>query len=151
MGGAEGIFRSVELLHETGIVDICHLICHFSKLKERTAQRVNPCVNYGLLLIIIYQHWLIIVTNVPQLCKMLIIGRGASGQDGSGVVYGNSLHSATFLCKRKGLKKQSINLKQTTIIDSIPQMWSQLIYNQIGCIFFQNIKQKSENFTVSYP
>ena len=41
------------------IVDICHLICHFSKLKERTAQRVNPCVKYGLLLIIMYQHWLI--------------------------------------------------------------------------------------------
>ena len=82
---------------------------------------------------------------------MLIIGGGGSGQDGSGVVNGNSLHSATFFCKLKGLKKQSINLKQTTIIDSIPQMWSQLIYNQIGCIFFQSIKQKSENFTVSYP
>ena len=51
-GGAERIFRSVKLLHETVIVDICHL----SKLKERTAQRVNPCVNYGLLLITMYQH-----------------------------------------------------------------------------------------------
>ena len=53
VGGAEGIFRSVELLHETGIVDICHLMRRFSKLKDRTAQRVSPCVNYGLVLIII--------------------------------------------------------------------------------------------------
>ena len=55
-----------------------------------------------------------------------------------------------FSANVKGSKNNPF-LKQTTIIDSIPQMWSQLIYNQIGCIFFQNIKQKSENFTVSYP
>ena len=41
MGRVEGMFRSVKLLHETVIVDVCHLICHLSKLKECTAQRVN--------------------------------------------------------------------------------------------------------------
>ena len=55
-GGAEGIFRSVKLLHETVIVDICHL----SKLKERTAQSEPLC-----------KLWAFVNNNVSTLTDQL--------------------------------------------------------------------------------
>ena len=48
-----------------------HVIVHLLELIECTTQS-EPCnVNYGPSFIIMCQHWLVSITNVPEKCKIL--------------------------------------------------------------------------------
>lgn len=60
--------------------------------EECTSPRMNPVGNYGLWLIILYQYFLEVVTDV---CRKLIIG--GTGKK----TYGNSVLSTQLFCRLK--------------------------------------------------
>ena len=66
---------------------------HLAKPTECTTQKMNPNVNYGLWLLIMYQYLFINYKNISHQCKILVIREGS--------VYGNPLLCAQFFCKPK--------------------------------------------------
>ena len=109
IGGAQGIFRAVKL-HSMMLWWWIRVIIRLSKPAEYTTPRVNPNVNYGLQLIIMYQYWLINYNKYTTLMQE-VNNRGnlAEGQRG---VWELAVLSARLFCKTKTAPKiMYINFK----------------------------------------